>query len=224
MHGQQPPDLNALGDLAELDLHTFAVGELDAEPFSSVDVILRDLQAALGPPEPTHAVSQPRRAEPDLGHFQSITDAEQHIFVVDFEAVEFKLAMAAVFLRPHDRDASYDAPARLIAVIKKRGQPAAPIVRGSYDDDEMRRLARAGDEPFTAGDDPFAVFLLRARADHAGIRTAARRRLGHCEGRFHLALDDRAQPPFPLRRRADARQEIHVAVIGRGAVDRQWPE
>src|SRR6516164_3345620 len=65
MHGQQPPDLNALGDLAELDLHTFAVGELDAEPFSSVDVILRDLQAALGPPEPTHAVRQPRRAEPD---------------------------------------------------------------------------------------------------------------------------------------------------------------
>ena len=38
-------------DLAELDLHALAVGELDAEALAPVDVLLRDLHAALGPAE-----------------------------------------------------------------------------------------------------------------------------------------------------------------------------
>ena len=84
--------------------------------------------------------------------------------------------------------------------------------------------AGAGDEPFAAADHPFAVFLLGKGADHARIGAAARRRLGHGEGRFDFALDDRPQPPFLLRRRAGARQQIHIAVVGRRAVDRQRAE
>ena len=44
-------------------------------------------------------MGQPCRAEPDLRDFQPVADAEQYIFVGDFEAVEFEFAMPAVFLR-----------------------------------------------------------------------------------------------------------------------------
>ena len=46
--------------------------------------------------------------------------------------------------------------------------------------------------------------LHRAGAQVGRVGARARRRLGHAEGRAHLALDDRAQPLFLLRRRADA--------------------
>jgi hypothetical protein len=88
----------------------------------------------------------------------------------------------------------------------------------------MRRLAGASDEPFAAADHPFAVLLLGMSADHARIGAAARRWLGHGEGGFHLALDHRPQPPFLLRRRAGVREQIHVAVVGRRAVDRERAE
>src|SRR5262249_8637114 len=156
-----------------------------AEAFASVDVILRNLQATLGPAQPAHAMGQPRRSEPDLSDFQSIADAEQHIVIADFKAVEFELAVAAVLLGPHDRDTPDYAPARLIAVVEKRRQAAALVVGGSGDDDEMRSFGGAGDEPLAPVNDPFAVFLLGARADHAGIGAAARRRFGHRERGFH---------------------------------------
>ena len=67
-------------------------------------------------------------AEPDLRDFQPVADAEENVFVGDFKAVEFELAMPAVLLRTHDADAADDAPTRLVAVIEKRGQPAALVV------------------------------------------------------------------------------------------------
>ena len=64
----------------------------------------------------------------DLRAFEAVADAKEHVFVGDFEAVEFQFAVPAVLLRAHDFDATGDAPAGLIAVIEKRGQPAALIV------------------------------------------------------------------------------------------------
>src|SRR6185437_299242 len=189
VHGEEPPDLNLLRHLAELDLHAFAVGELDAETFAVVDVGLRDVEAALRQAEPAHAVRQPRRAEPDLRHLQAVADAEQHVVVVDFEAVELQLAMPAVLFGAHDGDAAHHARARLVAVIKKRGEAAPPVVGGAGDDDEVRGFAGTGDEPLAAADQPFAAGPLGEGADHARIGAAARRRLGHGEGRFDLAVD-----------------------------------
>src|SRR5262249_32605820 len=154
----------SLRDLAELDLHAFPVGKPDAEAFALAGVISRNLQAAFGETQPAHAMRQSRRAEPDLCHFQSVADAERHVLIGNFQAVEFELAMAAMLLRSHDRDAAHDPPARLVAMVQKRGEATASVVRGACDKDEMRSLAGAGDEPFSPGDDPFAVFPLGARA------------------------------------------------------------
>ena len=51
--------------------------------------------------------------------------------------VEHELAMAAVLLRPHDRDAPHDAPAGLVAVIEEGGEPAARVVGGARHENEM---------------------------------------------------------------------------------------
>ena len=115
--------MNVVADLAELHLHAFAVGELDAETFAAADIVLRDFDAALGPAEPAHAMRQPRRTKPDLDDLEAVAEAAEHVVVGDFEAVEFELAMAAVLLRAHDLDAAHDAPARLILVKEKGGEP-----------------------------------------------------------------------------------------------------
>ncbi len=84
--------------------------------------------------------------------------------------------------------------------------------------------AGPGDEPFVAVDHPVVAFLLGTGADHAGIGAAAGRRLGHGEGGTHLALDNRLEPFVLLRRRADAREQVHVAVVGRRAIKRERAE
>src|SRR5437764_1210622 len=81
-----------------------------------------------------------------------------------------------------------------------------------------------GDKPFVAADDPLVALALRASADHAGIGAAAGRGLGHGEGGTHSALDNRPQPALLLRLAADQRQQVHVAVVGRRAVEAYGPE
>ena len=44
-------------------------------------------------------MGQPRRPEPDLGAFEAVADIEQDVFISDFKAVEFELAVSAVLLR-----------------------------------------------------------------------------------------------------------------------------
>jgi len=100
VHGEKPSDVDVVADLAELHLHALAVGELDAETLAAIDVLLRDLHAALRPAEPAHAMGQPRRAKPHLHDLQTVAEAAEHVVVMDFEAVELKLAMAAVLLGP----------------------------------------------------------------------------------------------------------------------------
>ena len=169
-------------------------------------------------------MGQPRRAEADLRRAQTVALGHQHVLHRDFQPVEFELAMAAVLLRPHDRNAAQDAPAGLVLVIEEGGEAAARILGGARDQDEMRGAIGAGDEPFAPAHDVAVVALLGARQHHGGIGARAGMRLGHHEGRAHLALDDGAQPFFLLLGRADFGDEVHVAVVGRHAVDGERAE
>ena len=92
------------------------------------------------------------RAGPSLNWHQldAVALAHQHVFFRHFEAVEFQLAMAAVFFRPDDLDAALDAPAGLILVKQKRREPAPLVVAGARQHGEMSRAVGAGDEPFAA--------------------------------------------------------------------------
>src|SRR5205814_2339356 len=65
---------------------------------------------------------------------------------------------------------------------------------------------------------------IRARARRAGIGPAAGRWLGHGEGRTHLAFNDGPQPALLLPLAADQREQVHVAVVGRRAVEAHGAE
>jgi hypothetical protein len=88
----------------------------------------------------------------------------------------------------------------------------------------MRGAVGAGDEPLAAAHHVAIVLLLGARQHHAGIGTRAGMRLGHHERRAHLALDDRPQPLFLLLGRTHFGEQVHVAVVGRHAVNGERPE
>src|SRR4051794_7345889 len=104
--------------------------------------------------------------------------------------------MSAMFFRSHDRNPPHDVPARLVTMEQETCEAPARIVRGARHQDEMAGLTCASDEPFVAANDPAIAFALGARADHARIGAAARRRLRHCKGGAHASLDDRPQPFF----------------------------
>src|SRR5581483_778213 len=160
-------------------LHALAVGTTDSKTLPALDVLLSDLHAALGPAEPAHAMGKPRRSEPRLHHAQPVADAAEHVIVMNFEAVELELAMAAMFLRAKDFNAAHDPPAGLILVVEERGDALPPVVGGARREDEMGGAVGAGDEPLATIDLPLVAVLLRIGLDHAGVGAAARRGLGH---------------------------------------------
>ena len=139
----------------------------------------------------------------------------------NFEPVEFEFAHPAMLFRPHDPDAPHDAPARIVLVIEKGGKTAARIIGCARHENEMARHRGARDEPFSSVDDIFVAALLGLGQHHAaGIGARARLRLGHREGRAHLAVDDRLQPAVLLGVSfQNLVEHRHVAVIRRLAIE-----
>src|SRR5678816_1021103 len=91
-----------------------------------------------------------RGAEADLRDLETVADAEQAVLVGDLKPLERELAVAAVLLGPHDRDAAHERPPWLVAVEHERRVTFARVVAGARDQQEMRRRRRAGDEPLAA--------------------------------------------------------------------------
>jgi hypothetical protein len=119
--------------------------------------------------------------QPDLRDLEAVAHVHQPRIVGNLQSVEFDLAVAAMLLGPHDRDAAHDAPAGLVAIEQERGQPLARIVARLGDQDEVLRDRGAGDEPFAAVDHPAIAFALCGRERHRRVGAAARMRLGHDE-------------------------------------------
>ena len=165
------------------------------------------------------AMGQPRRTEPHLGQFQAKPFTQQHVFDRHLQPIEDQLAMAAMLLWAHDRNTPLDPPAGIVPIKQKRRQPAAAVIRGPGDQDEMLRNTGPGDKPLAPGDHIAIAPLVRACLDHAGVRTATRRGFGHGKGRPNLTLGDGAQPAILLLVRRRAFQHHHVAVVGRGRVE-----
>ena len=214
------PTSMSIATRAEFELDAFAVGEPNAEAFAGIGIIASDLDAALGKPEPAHAMSQPGWAESELRDLQPSAFSKKNCVGRHDQTVEFHLAMTAVFLRSHDPDAPHDAPAGLVLVEEKGGEAVARVVGCAGDQRKMRGTFPTGDEPFAAGDPVGAVrLLIGTRLDHTGIRAAARRRFGHREGGADLAAHDRPEPALLLRRCSCCGEHHHVAIVGRGAVE-----
>src|SRR3974390_1844407 len=149
-------------DVAKPDLDVLALGKPNTEGLALTNVFLRNLHGGLGEPKPAHAVREPRRPEPYLRHPQAVADIEQDVLFRNLQPVIFDLAVTAVLVRPHDRDAAHDVPTGLVLVIEEGSEALARIVRGARDQDEMRGALSTGDEPFEAADDVAVALLFRA--------------------------------------------------------------
>src|SRR5213075_3434063 len=71
---------------------------------------------------------------------------------------------------------------------------------------------------------PTVVDARRGREHHRRIRYGAGRRLGHREARADFSFDERKQKSFALLRRRVELEQIHVAFVGRGAMQRERPD
>jgi hypothetical protein len=73
-------------------------------------------------------VREPRRAEADLRHAQTVARPPSARLVVISSPSNSSLAVPAVLLRPHDRDAPGDAPSGLVRVEQEGGEALAVVV------------------------------------------------------------------------------------------------
>ena len=164
------------------------------------------------------------RAEAYLRHLQAVSHLHQAVAIGDLEVVQTKLAVAAMFFRPHDGNASADLQARGPRLDQKCGEAAARIVGGSGDQNEVLRDPCPGDKPLLAVHDPMIALTHRLAAHQSGIGTGTRRRFGHGEGGAATPIDERLQPTVLLVVPRDLGERDHGAVVGRGTVEDKGPE
>ncbi len=100
----------------------------------------------------------------------------------------------------------------------------ARAVRELRHDDRDRRAFRARDEPLAAVDHVVVAVARGGGLQHARVGACAGRRLGHAEARADRAGGERPQPALLLRRRGDRFEQMHVALVGRGDVQRDRTE
>ena len=104
---------------------------------------------------------------------------------------------------------------RLLAVAWRPSGSVLPITISSL----AARVGRAAGPPLAAVDDVLVAVADDARLD-VGRVAARHRRLGHGERRADLAVEQRLQPLLLLLLGAEQVQQLHVAGVGRRAVDR----
>ena len=137
--------------LAHERLHALLVGEPGAERLALGDVGRGDLQGPLRHPQPAHAVREPRGAQANLRHLEAVADFEQAVLVRNLQPLEDQLAVAAMLLGPHDRNAPRDAPARLVG--KRLSTDRTPASECSatgtaFTPERARRCARVPRDPY----------------------------------------------------------------------------
>ena len=141
--------------------------------------------------------------------------------------VEKMARRSAAGERAVDRlDAPLDAHARVRAVHDehRRAAIAGELVVGARHADHERGPVRARDEALAPVDAPAAGHAPSLGAERRRVGAGPRRRLAHREGRAHAAVRERAQQALLLLVAADDLEQVHVALVGRRAVQRRRAE
>ena len=73
-------------------------------------------------------------------------------------------------------------------------------------------------------EDPASGLAVGGGPQRGRVRPGARRRFGHGEAGANPPRHERAQVALLLLRRAHHRQQVHIALVGRGAVHGQRPQ
>ncbi len=186
--------------------------------------LAHQFQRALGQPDQAHAVVDAARAEAALGDFETAPFAEQdvgngyaHVLEIDFAVAVRRMVVAEHAERAHAGDSGRlhrHQDHRLLVV------PAGIVGIGLAHEDEdlAARIGRAGGPPLAAVDHVVIAVTDDARLDVGGIG-GRHGRLGHGEAGADLAFEQRHQPFVALCVVAVALDGLHVAGVGRRAVE-----
>ena len=167
-------------------------------------------------------MSQPGGHQPDLRVGEPAARLTQHRIVGHEQVPQPDVAVPADRARVDGAHPAPDLPAGVVRVDQEHGGAlggAGPL--GPGHDDREPGPVRARDELLVTVQHPAAVRAPGGGAQRGRVRAGARRRLGHREAGPHLARHERAQVALLLPGRAGHRQQVHVPLVGRGAVGGQ---
>ena len=185
--------------------------------------LAHEFERALGQTDEAHAVVDAPRPEAALRDFEAAAFAEQdaarrhaHVVEADFHVTVRRVVVAEHRQRPQHLDAGRigrHQDHRLLRVARR-----LRVGLAHEDVDLAARIAGTADPPLAAVDDVVVAVTLDARGDVG--RVARRdRRLGHREGAADLAVQQRLKPALLVFGQAVAFDRLHVAGVGRRAVE-----
>ncbi|MCO5588369.1 hypothetical protein L7F22_042324 [Adiantum nelumboides] len=185
-----------------------------------------DVLGAARDAQPAHAVGQPGRAEADLGVAVALVDLTQHGVVGDAAVGEPDLQVPAVERLVQGRDVPADVHAGVVGVDEehRRTTTVTGGAGGAGHDDGERGAVGAGDEPLPAVDPPAAVDPGGRGGQRVGVGPGAGGGLGHREARAHVPGGERGEVADLLVLRGDPLEQVDVALVGRGDVQRDRAE
>ena len=223
MVAQQPGLLDLDPGLRDLLAHHALVGQRAAEGDPILGPLHQQRQGALGRAEGPHAVVNPPRAEPGLGGREAAALLTDDVRDRHADAGERDLGVAVlVVVAEHGvvadhgdaRGVAGDEHHRLLAVRRSRG-----IGLAHEDEQGAAGIHGAAGPPLAPVDDVLAAIALDPRGDVGGI-AAGDVGFGHGEAGPDLPGEQRLEPLPLLLLAAEQVQQLHVAGVGGGAVDR----
>jgi len=221
---QQPRLLDVAERMRDVLAHRAVFGQRAAEGGAQGRAAAHQLQRALRAADQPHAVVNAPGTQPPLRDLEATALAEQqvgdrhaHVLVHDLRVPDRRVVVA------EDVHVALDAHAR--RVLGHQDHRLAPVQLGMvgrgepHHDQQLAVLVeRAGGEPLAAVDDVMVAVAADLAAYVGGI--AGRDfRLGHREGRADLSGQQRLQPSALLLGRAVLGEHLHVAGVGRRAVE-----
>ncbi|MNE44592.1 hypothetical protein D3C80_1388260 [compost metagenome] len=177
--------------------------------------------ATSGCAQPAHAVSQPGRRQPHLGIAQPFSRRSEDVAGRHSQALETHNAVAAGEAGVQRTHRTLNTDAGGVHVCQKhRG---VTVFQARHDDGKASPFS-TGDEPLNPIDQVVIAVLSRSCLQHSRVGASTRRRLGHTEAGANLTRCQRAQPPFALLVRSHFVEQMHVALVRSGNVQRYRAE
>jgi hypothetical protein len=170
-----------------------------------------------------HTVVNAPGPEPVLGDLEAASQAEDYVITRDADLLEHELGVAMRrAVEAEDVEGAPDLDTGGIHRDQHQGMPPVPgrlgVASAEHQGNLAPRVGRAGDPPFPSGDHQ-RVADTGDRGANVGCVRAGDLRLGHREAASYLAFEKRAEPARLLSRGPEAGEDLHVAGVGRGAVE-----
>ena len=226
---EQPRHVDLAARLGDALLRDRLRGDGLAECHARRGALAHQFERALGQADQAHAVVDPARPEPALCDLETAPLAQQdagnrhpHILEVHLDVAMRRVVVAEHGQRPHDPHALGVGRDQHHALLRVPRRFRIGLAHG--DVDRAARVGGAGNPPLVAVDHVVVAVAFDPGRDVGRVRRGDVG-LGHGERRTDLAFQQRLEPARLVFFRAVAGNGLHVAGVGRRAVEdfgRPW--